>query len=86
MIENLLYAFILVFSLTLVVIAFQAYRRSGNVKILLVAIAFLLFLVRGILLVVQLFMKPLTQEMLWIVSGMLDLGILGLIFLAVLRR
>jgi len=86
MIENIVYAFIVVFSLTLAIIALMAFRRTENIKILLVAVAFILFLVKGFLLSAQLFSDFLTQEQLWIFSGLLDIGILATIFIATLRR
>ncbi len=86
MIENIIYAFIVVFSLSLLTVAFLAFRRSRNVKIALVAAAFILFLAKGILFSVQLFTDAISQESLWIGSGLLDIGILATIFLATLRR
>lgn len=86
MIENIIYAFVVVFSLTLAAVAFQAFRRSKNSKILLVAVAFALFLAKGFLFTAQLFTDALSQEVLWIGSGLLDIGILGTIFIATLKR
>ena len=48
--------------------------------------AFTLFLAKGILFSVQLFTDSLSQESLWIGSGLLDIGILSTIFLATLKR
>jgi hypothetical protein len=86
MIENLLYAFILVLSLALAAIAFFAFRRSGSRKVLLVTFALLLFVAKGLLFSVQLFTGSLSTDSLWIASGLLDIGILVAIFLAVLKR
>jgi len=86
MIENLIYAFMVVFSLSLLVVAILSFRRSGNAKIALVAAAFMLFLAKGILFSVQLFTDAMSQESLWIGSGLLDIGILATIFLAALKR
>jgi len=86
MIENLVYAFILVFSLTLMAISIQAFTRSGKAKVLMISLALLLFFSKGILFTVQLFVEPLKQETLWVLSGLFDIGILSMIFLAVLKR
>ncbi len=86
LIENIIYAFIVVFSLTLAIIAGKAFRDSGNSKIMIVAAAFILFLAKGILLSVQLFTSALNLTNLWIFSGLLDIGILCAIFLATLKR
>ncbi len=86
MIENIIYAFIVVFSLSLLIVAILSFRRSGNVKIALTAAAFILFLAKGILFSLQLFTDSMSQESLWIGSGLLDIGILATIFLATLRR
>jgi hypothetical protein len=86
MIENILYAFIVVLSVSLMTVAFLSFRRSGNIKIGLVMAAFTLFLAKGILFSVQLFTDSLSQESLWIGSGLLDIGILSTIFLATLKR
>ncbi len=86
MLENLLYAFILVFSIALASISVVAFRRTKSPKIALVTIAFLLFVVKGILFSIQLFTDALSEESLWIGSGLLDIGILGIIFLATMKR
>jgi hypothetical protein len=86
LIENVVYAFIVVFSLTLAVIAVKAFRESGNSKMMLIAAAFGLFLMKGILLSVQLFTNVLNLTNLWVFSGLLDIGILCAIFLATLKR
>lgn len=85
MIENILYAFILVLSLTLATISVRAYRRSRSNKILLVTIAFLLFFWEGVLFTVQLFWDVLDERSLWILAGLLDVGILASLFFAVLK-
>lgn len=86
MIENVIYAFMVVFSLALAAIAVKAFRQSKNLKVMIVAIAFILFFAKGILFSVQLFTSVLNQTNLWIFSGLLDIGILSTIFLATLKR
>ncbi len=85
MLENLVYAFIVIFSLTLAIIAAKAFRESGKSKTLLIVFAFMLFFAKGILLSVQLFTDVLNDTNLWITSGLLDIGILASIFLATLK-
>ncbi|OGC76281.1 MAG: hypothetical protein A2Z27_03350 [candidate division Zixibacteria bacterium RBG_16_50_21] len=86
MIVNILYSFFLVFSLTLSIVAVIAYRKLRSAKILLVMIAFLFFFWKGILFTIQLFWRPLDEESLWILVGLLDLCILVLVFFAILKR
>ena len=86
MLENVLYAFILVFSIALATVSVMALRRTRSPKIALVTVAFLLFVGKGILFSAQLFTDSLSDEALWIGSGLLDLGILGTIFLATMKR
>lgn len=85
MLENLVYAFVVIFSLTLATIAVMAFRESGKSKTMLVALAFLMFFAKGVLLSVQLFTDILNDANLWIASGLLDIGILTTIFLATLK-
>jgi hypothetical protein len=85
-IESIIYAFVVVYSLTLAAVAFIAFRRSESVKILFVAIAFALFVVKGLMFSIELFAVVLSHEVLWTASGLLDVGILGMIFLATIRR
>lgn len=86
MLENLLYAFVLVFSIALASISVVAFRRTNSQKIALVTIAFLLFVAKGFLFSLQLFTDTLSQENLWIGSGFLDIGILGTMFFATMKR
>ena len=85
MIENVIYAFIVVYSCALAAIAGRAFMKSGRSKTVLVALAFILFFAKGVLLSVQLFTDVLNDANLWIGSGLLDIGILTTIFLATLK-
>lgn len=85
MIENVIYAFIVVYSCALAIIAGRAFKESGRSKTMLVALAFVLFFAKGVLLSVQLFTDILNDANLWIGSGLLDIGILTTIFLATLK-
>ena len=85
MLENFLYAFILVFSVALATISVISLRRTRSPKIALVTAAFSLFVAKGVLFSLQLFTNTLSEEGLWIGSGLLDIGILGTIFLATVK-
>ena len=85
MIENLVYAFIVVFSFALTIIAIMAFRKSGRPKTMIVALAFVLFFAKGVLLSIQLFTDILNDANLWIASGLIDIGILATIFFATLK-
>ena len=52
----------------------------------IVMVAFLMFVAKGVLFSAQLFTDALTNQNLWIGSGLLDIGILGTIFAAMLKR
>ena len=80
-----MYAILLVFSLVLASIAFLAYRQSSSPKILLVAIAFVMFATKAVILSVQVFVDLLSQDDLWLVSSLLDVGIVATIFFATLK-
>ena len=86
MLENIIYAFILVFSITLALVAIVSFKRTKSPRIGLVTAAFLLFVTKGVLFSVQLFVDAFAQDELWIYSGLLDIGILATIFLATLKR
>ena len=85
MIENVIYAFIVVYSCALAIIEGRAFKESGRSKTMLIALAFALIFSKGILLSVQLFTDILNDANLWIASGLLDIGILTTIFLATLK-
>jgi len=76
---------LLVFSLVLAAIAFLAYRQSSNPKILLLVVAFGLFALKAVILSVQVFVDILSQDDLWLVSSLIDVGIVATIFFATLK-
>ena len=75
----------LVFSLVLAAIAFLAYRQSSSPKILLLVVAFGLFALKAVILSVQVFVDILSQDDLWLVSSLIDVGIVATIFFATLK-
>lgn len=84
-IENLVVAVYTVFALLVSVAAWRAwgYTRSG--KVLLLATAFTLLLVKGVFLSIGLFWIP-EWEALFVPSLGLDLVVIVLFYFAVLRR
>ena len=79
-------AFITIFSLGLFIISLTSYRKYKNQKLLFVCLVFLVFLLKGILLSIQLFTNefPLLNDS--TSSGLFDLMILILLFIATLKR
>jgi hypothetical protein len=72
-------------SLLLAAVAFRAWRRSGSRKVLLLALAFLAFLAKGLLFSVALFRTTDWRDLL--LPGLaLDVAGLALLYGAVLRR
>ena len=79
-------AFITIFSLGLFIISLTSYRKYKNQKLLFVCLVFLVFLLKGTLLSIQLFSSefPLLNDPTF--SGLFDLMILILLFIATLKR
>lgn len=80
------YAIITVFSLVLVIISFLSYWKYQKPKLLLIGVVFLLFLTRGILLSIGLFI-PLIQEFtssiyIWV----FDIAMLTVLYITSLRK
>ncbi len=88
-IENVVLAAVSVFALALTVISVFAFRRTRDAHLLFLAAAFGVFFVKGIVLTIALFSAPLTVEQygrIFVLSGALDLVILGLFYGFTLRR
>jgi hypothetical protein len=69
----------------LTAVALRAWRHSGNRKVLLLALAFAVFLAKGLLFSVALFVVADWRTLL--VPGLaLDVAALGLLYVAALRR
>ena len=80
-ITGIVVAWIIVVSLALVIITLLAYKRNEEGRLALVSAAFALFLIKGILVALVLFLDVLTSDILLLYSSLLDLGILLLLFL-----
>jgi hypothetical protein len=82
-VDGFLAALVTVFALAMFIISFAAYRRFPNPRILPVSMAFCLFLVKGIVLSLAIFMS---FDYLFTASILLDALILLLLSFSVLRR
>ena len=85
-IENIILAAESVFALALTIIAVLAFRRTRDGHIVLLAAAFAVFFVKGLLLTIALFTEAVGLQQLFILSGSLDLMILALFYGFTLRR
>ena len=82
---NVLAAWITIFSIALTVVAAVAYSRVRNTRVLLVAIAFALFAVQGVVLTLSLVYEDWSDAYLP-VSVALDTVIIVLLAMTVLKR
>jgi hypothetical protein len=85
-IENVLLAAVSVFALALTGIAVVAFRRSGDSHLVFLAAAFGVFSLKGLLLTIFLFTNAIDLAGIFVLSGFLDLVILGLFYGFTLRR
>ncbi len=85
-IENVLLAAVSVFALALTVIAVIAARRTRDAHLALLAAAFSVFFLKGLVLTILLFIGLIDLRPLFLVSGSLDLVILALFYGFTLRR
>ena len=80
-------AFVTIFAFGLLLISLASYKRYKNLKLLFVSFVFLLFLVKGLLLSVGLIYDEFSELISNIVfTGLVDLLMLVLLFIATLRR
>lgn len=77
---------ILVFSLGLFGISILSYRRYKNRKLLFVSTVFFLFFIKGILSVLSIFLDFIPKVGLFNYSGLIDLAVLILLYMATLKR
>jgi hypothetical protein len=79
-------AFVTIFSLGLLIVSLASYKKYKNLKLLFVSLVFMVFLIKGILLSLSLFYQgiPLINSLEY--SGLFDLIILVLLFMATLKR
>ncbi len=82
----IIYGFLTIFSLGLLIISILSYRKSKNKKILFVSIVFLLFLLKGMILSISIFLADLQEFLSIAFFAVFDLLILFLLFIAVLKK
>ncbi len=75
----------IVFALGLTIISLLSYREYRNKKLLFVSIVFILLLAKGGISLLSIFLDQLPQSPIVFYSGLIDLGILILLYLATLK-
>jgi hypothetical protein len=84
LLENAVTGWLTVFALLLTIVSILAYRRSGNVKMLAIAVAFGLFFAKGVAVTYALFTAT-TLEALWVPMALFDTFALLGFYLAALK-
>lgn len=85
--ENaIVFGFLTIFSFGLLIISILSYKRSKNKKIIFINLVFILFLLKGILLSLSVFLLDLQDYISITILAILDLLILLLLFFAVLKK
>jgi len=87
--QIVLSACVTIFSLGLLVVSVASYQKYRNTKLLLVGVVFFVFFIKGVLLSLRLFFSDLSFiDTLFTgsYSGLFDLCILVLLFVATLKR
>ena len=79
-------ACITIFSLGLLVVSLLSYRKYKNTKLLFVSLVFLVFLLKGILFSLGLFNAQIAGIVSNPYTGLFDLVVLVLLFIATLKR
>jgi len=82
----IIYGFLTVFSIGLFIISFLSFLKSHNKKLLFVTGVFLLFLIKGLLLSISLFIEIPTEIVSIQIFGIFDLTVLLLLFMATLKK
>jgi len=81
-----IHACITIFSLGLFIVSLVSYRKYNNKKLLFVSLVFLIFILKGIMLSLSLFNAEFAEIMSNRITGLFDLAILVLLFIAMLKR
>ena len=79
-------ACITIFSLGMLIVSLLSYRKYKNIKLIFVSSAFLIFFIKGIILSLSLFYEEMAVINSSTYTGILDLIILILLFMATLKR
>jgi len=81
----ILAAFVTIFSIGLLIVSFSSYRKYKNTKLLFVSLVFVMFFIKGILMSASVFGYSIPWD--WIlISSIIDVLILGFLFIATLKR
>lgn len=86
LISIIIAAFITIFSLGLFGISLASYKRHKNTKLLFIALVFLVFLIKGMILSIGLFIEEIGELVSGIQAGVFDIIVLAFLFIATLRR
>lgn len=87
MIENsIIYGFLTIFSFGMFIVSILSYKRSKNTKILFVTVVFFVFLLKGILLSLSIFIIELSDLITIPFLGLFDLLMILLLFMATLKK
>lgn len=84
--QNFVAAWVTVIAFVLFTISILALRKSGNSRIAMIAVAFLLFFIEGLIFTYQLFAEYFALPVFFVIVGLIDIAILLLIFGATLMR
>ena len=82
----LLDGFVIMLGATLSVAAWKAYKKSGMKSILLLFLAFIMFVAKKVIENFHIIKISLSSEILDVISALFELVILGLFFIALIRR
>lgn len=82
----LLDGFVIILGATLSVAAWKAYKKSGMKSILLLFLAFIMFVAKKVIENFHIIKISLSSEILDVISALFELVILGLFFIALIRR
>ena len=77
---------IMVFALGLFIISIFSYRKFRNKKLLFVSIVFSLLFTKGLISALSVFIDFIPQSEMLPYSGLIDIGILAMLYLATLKR
>jgi hypothetical protein len=82
----IIYAFITIFSFGLFSVSALSYNKSKNKKLLFISTVFLLFIIKGIILSLSLFLPELNMYITIPILAVFDLLVLFLLFIATLKK
>jgi hypothetical protein len=83
--EYVIYPIIIVFSITLAILAILAYKKNKNIKLLFLLSFFTIFLIKGIFLSINLFFEFYSIESAFALGGLMDAIALLLLYTATLK-